>query len=120
MDDGLDYKPTASEIWPPPPTLPPPQPMPSQSLFVRGGILVPILVSIGWGLIEFGVEYLRQWMMHPAHVIHWDGVRFSGITLFALTLPANIWLRSKVLKQRHKEAAVLALEAKAAEQSATE
>ena len=118
MDDGQGYKPTTDEIWPPSPTLPPLKPVRPPPLFIRGGVLVPVLLTLAEGLVMFGYEYL--WPMRPAHMILWRNFLSSHTLVFALLLPFNIWTCSRRVKQEHRVAAALALEARAAGQSATE
>ncbi len=120
MNDSLDYKPTADEIWPPAPTLPPPERVRLQSLFVRGGILVPVLISTGEGMVGFGTNYLQQWTSHKHHFIDQNEVYYMGAMMFTLLLPVNIWSRARILKQRRQEAAALAVQIRAAERDATE
>ena len=118
MDDGQGYKPTTDEIWSPSPALPPLKPVRPPPLFIRGGILVPILLTQVEVSVMFGYEYLC--VVRPAHTILWRNFLSSHALVFVLLLPFNIWTCSRRVKQEHRVAAALALEARAAGQSATE
>lgn len=110
------------EFWPPAPTLLPPKPVRPPSLFVRGGILVPVLLTLVEFLVMFGYEYL--YVVHPAHALYhaifWRNFLLSHALVLALLLPFNIWACSRRVKQEHRVAAVLALEAQETKQSTTE
>ncbi len=120
MDDELGDKPTADEIWPPSPTLPPPEPVRAPSFMSLHPVLFRILISFASGLFMFAINIVSQLVIHRRPAIDWIEAAIAGIVFSACQqfIQSRPTYRSR--KQKRIRKAKFLLKAKAAEQDATE
>lgn len=97
MNDPPKAVPSAENSWPPPPTLPPPQPVRPRLFLLRLPIWGVVLMDMGFGLAEAGITCLRRWATH--HAIQWADAGIFGALIFVMFLIGHLWLRSVMLKR---------------------
>lgn len=87
-------------MWPPIPSLPPPERVKPKPLLARIPIWMIALIDIGVGIILCGLAYVRLWASRP--LIHWDEVAAEGLISALTMFGAHLWVRHVLLKQNPK------------------
>ena len=119
MNDGLDYQPTADEIWPPAPTLPPPEWVRPSSFISLHPVLARILISISSGLLSAAMFTTLRFFTRGHQAMVWAEAAIPGCGMFIFQLVIQFWLPHEARKQERMRLAVLRAKALAA-QAATD
>ena len=98
MTDPAEIVP--AEVWPPPPTLPPPAGPRWRIWLLRFPLWAVVLVDAGIGVGEFGITCLRRWATH--HAIQWTDAGMFGVSMFVMFLTLHLWGRAVMLKREQE------------------